>query len=89
MRGGTQLQTFKSVGKRTYAIASSLTLLHNSVVHVTVVAINWAGLRTVSYSEPILVDLTGPVIYNVQDGDEGLNRIKLYSVHLTFLWHNI
>ena len=71
VRGGTQLQTFKSVGKHTYATLSSVTLLHDSVVHITVIAINYAGIRTVSYSNPILVDLTGPLISNIIDGEKG------------------
>ena len=75
VRGGTQLQTFKSVGKHTYATLSSVTLLQHSVVHITVIAINYAGIRTVSYSDPILVDLTGPVISNIIDGEKG----EIYS----------
>ena len=50
-------------------------LLHDSVVHITVIAINYAGIRTVSYSDPILVDLTGPLISNIIDGEKG----EIYS----------
>lgn len=90
VRGGTQHQVFKSTGKKTFAQTSSLTLLHNSVVHVTVVAINWAGLRTVSYSDPILLDFSPPLIYNVLDGDEeGLynNGITYIGISILELLH--
>ena len=46
-------------------------LLRDSVVHITVIAINYAGIRTVSYSDPILVDLTGPLISSIIDGEKG------------------
>ena len=68
VEGGTQLQSFISVGLSTFAQNSSLRLIHNSVVYVTVMAVNGAGLRTVSYSDPIHVDLTPPVITQVFDG---------------------
>ncbi|KAL3843250.1 hypothetical protein ACJMK2_021192 [Sinanodonta woodiana] len=66
--GGSQLQDFRSVGLRTFAFNSSLKLKHNSRVHVTVVATNAVGLKTVSYSEPIIVDLTPPVLEVINDG---------------------
>ncbi|KAK3612517.1 hypothetical protein CHS0354_024489 [Potamilus streckersoni] len=66
--GGSQLQDFRSVGLRTFAFNSSLKLKHNSKVHVTVVATNAAGLKSVSYSEPIIVDLTPPVLEVINDG---------------------
>ncbi|KAK3612504.1 hypothetical protein CHS0354_024474, partial [Potamilus streckersoni] len=66
--GGTQLQDFHSVGLRTFAYNRTLKLTQNSKVHVTVVATNAAGLKTVSYSEPITVDFTPPVLNVVRDG---------------------
>ncbi|KAK3589056.1 hypothetical protein CHS0354_008706 [Potamilus streckersoni] len=66
--GGTQLQNFQSVGTETFAFTSSLHLTHNSKVHITVVATNAAGLKTVSYSDPIIIDLTQPVFDYVNDG---------------------
>ncbi|XP_078575732.1 uncharacterized protein LOC144861635 [Branchiostoma floridae x Branchiostoma japonicum] len=71
VKGGTQLQGFKSVGRSTSARNEGLHLQHGSSVHVTVVATNAAELRTVVYSEPAVVDLTPPVISNIQDGVEG------------------
>jgi hypothetical protein len=38
------------------------------VVYITVIAINAAGLRTVSYSDPIMIDLTRPECQFVNDG---------------------
>ena len=68
VQGGTQLQEFTSVGRRTFAYRSDLHLTHNTDVYVTVVAINSAGLRTVSYSDQIIIDLTPPVFTYVNDG---------------------
>ncbi|KAI8519528.1 hypothetical protein Bbelb_027850, partial [Branchiostoma belcheri] len=70
LSGGTQLQGFKSVGRRNFARNESLHLQHGSSVHVTVVAMNAVELRTVVYSEPAIVDLTPPVIRNIRDGTE-------------------
>ncbi|KAK3101903.1 hypothetical protein FSP39_007221, partial [Pinctada imbricata] len=66
--GGTQLQGFESVGKSNFAYNSSVVLVHNSSIYVTVVASNTAGLQNVAYSTPILVDLTGPSFSGVYDG---------------------
>ena len=41
---------------------------HNSTIYVTVVAVNGADIRTVSYSDPVRVDLTPPVFEYVNDG---------------------
>ena len=68
VQGGTQLQPFVSVGRRTFASNNTLRLEHDTVVYITVVAVNAAGLRTVSYSDPILIDLTPPVCSIVTDG---------------------
>ncbi|XP_078573997.1 uncharacterized protein LOC144860568 isoform X2 [Branchiostoma floridae x Branchiostoma japonicum] len=70
VKGGTQLQGFKSVGRTTSGRNENLHLQHGSSIHVTVVATNAAELRTVGYSEPAVVDLTPPVISNIQDGVE-------------------
>ena len=69
VQGGTQLQDFKTVGRQTFAYAYDLHIIHNSVVYVTVVAINRAGLRTVSYSDSIIIDKTPPVFSGVFDGN--------------------
>ena len=68
VQGGTQLQSFVSVGRRTFASNNTLRLDHKTVVYITVVAINAAGLRTVSYSDPIMIDLTKPECKFVNDG---------------------
>lgn len=69
VEGGTQIQTFKNVGRRSYGRAEGLHLDHNTEVFVTVVAINQAELQTVSYSHPIKVDLTPPVFRYITDGE--------------------
>lgn len=69
MQGGTQLQDFVTVGRENFAYTNSLNLTHNSQVFVTVVAINGAGLRTISHSQPILVDLTPPEFHFVHDAE--------------------
>ena len=69
MKGGTQLQTFKSVGVRTHALNTELTLAHGSKVTVTVMATNAAELVSLAYSEAVTIDLTPPVIHYVNDGD--------------------
>ncbi|XP_053398947.1 uncharacterized protein LOC128556937 [Mercenaria mercenaria] len=68
VQGGTQLQPFVSVGRQTFASNNALRLEHGTVVFLTVVAVNAAGLRTVSYSDPILIDLTLPECKYVNDG---------------------
>ncbi|XP_019617771.1 PREDICTED: uncharacterized protein LOC109465072 [Branchiostoma belcheri] len=69
-RGGTQLQTFRSVGRNTHAQNSHIRLDHGAFIHVTVVAENAVELKTVVYSDPVLVDLTPPVISDVKDGSQ-------------------
>ena len=81
MQGGTQLQDYKTVGRQTFAYAYDLHLIHNSIVYVTVVAINRAGLRTVSYSDPIIIDKTPPVFLGIYDGDT-LGGFSITHVHL-------
>ena len=66
--GGTQLQNFKSVGTQTNAINTELTVSHGSFVYVTVTAKNAADLISVVTSDPVLIDLTTPIIHSVLDG---------------------
>ena len=58
--GGTQLSEFKSTGRRSFGMNDQLILSHGAHVHVTVVAENEAGLRSVIYSTPVLIDITPP-----------------------------
>ncbi|XP_035696851.1 uncharacterized protein LOC118430248 [Branchiostoma floridae] len=85
VRGGTQLQDFKTVGRNTHAHNEDVRLSHGSFVHVTVVAENEAALRSVVYSDPVLVDLTPPVISLVKDGsdeeDVDFQQSKTVTVH--------
>ena len=69
MPGGTQVQEFQSIGKRTHGFASGLSLTHNRNIYITVVAMNAAGLSSVSISEAITVDKTPPVITDLNDGE--------------------
>ncbi|XP_070570802.1 uncharacterized protein [Ptychodera flava] len=68
VEGGTQLQAFTSVGSKSHGQNDDLHLSSGSSVHVTVVGKNAAGLRTVTYSDPILVDLTPPQLCCIKDG---------------------
>ena len=68
MQGGIQLQEFKSVGVQPFGTNSDIYLPHNTTVYISVVAINGAGLRTISYSDPLLIDLTPPEFDYVNDG---------------------
>ncbi|XP_041351012.1 uncharacterized protein LOC121369995 [Gigantopelta aegis] len=67
--GGTQVQDFQSVGERTHGFTSGLTLTHNTEIYITVVATNAAGLSSVSISGAIKVDMTPPVITDMNDGE--------------------
>ena len=58
--GGVQLQNFRSLGRQTHARADALLLQHGTELHVTVVAENAAGLKTVIYSDARTIDLTAP-----------------------------
>ncbi|WAR04731.1 hypothetical protein MAR_020100, partial [Mya arenaria] len=69
VRGGTQLQEYTSVGRNEFASSNTIQLQHNTVVFVSVMAVNGAGLRTVSYSEKIYIDLTPPLFDYIHDGD--------------------
>ncbi|XP_065943774.1 uncharacterized protein [Magallana gigas] len=68
-KGGTQIQGFRNVGLNNFAYNANVTLVHNTFVHITAIASNVVGLQGISYSEPVLVDLTPPDIVNVYDGD--------------------
>ena len=78
MQGGTQLQEFKSVGVQLFGTNSDIYLPHNTTVYISVVAVNGAGLRTISYSDPLLIDLTPPEFDYVNDGFiEGMSKQDL------------
>ncbi|CAH1783333.1 unnamed protein product, partial [Owenia fusiformis] len=72
VQGGTQLQSYISVGLKSYGINTNLHLVHGMVVHVTLLVRNNAGLTSVIYADPIVIDHTPPVIKHVwhsQDQD--------------------
>lgn len=81
-KGGTQIQGFQSVGLKNFAYNANVTLVHNTFVHITAIASNVVGLQGISYSEPVLVDLTPPDIVNVYDGDLSS---KLYYQYIVFI----
>ncbi|KAI8510730.1 hypothetical protein Bbelb_116460, partial [Branchiostoma belcheri] len=85
-RGGTQLQTFKSVGRNTHAQNSHIRLDHCAFIHVAVVAENAAELKTVVYSDPVLVDLTPPVISDVKDGSQLLDLDYQNTSVISLYW---
>ncbi|XP_078574183.1 uncharacterized protein LOC144860694 [Branchiostoma floridae x Branchiostoma japonicum] len=87
VQGGTQLQAFTSVARRTSARNEDLRLKHGSSIHVTVVATNAAELKTVVYSDPVVVDLTPPVISEIKDGAEGDDVYYQSSPMLTVNWN--
>ena len=68
IKGGTQLQSFTSVGTQTDAINTGLNMQHGSYVYVTVMARNAADLIAIATSRRILIDLTPPRIDYVMDG---------------------
>ncbi|XP_038050879.1 uncharacterized protein LOC119724031 [Patiria miniata] len=86
-RGGTQLQTFTSVGTQTDAMNSNLRMAHGSRVYVTVIARNAADLITRATSDPVVIDLTPPIIHAVADGRD-LNDVDFSADDsaLTFSW---
>ena len=43
-----------------FGFNDNITLVHNTYIYVMAIATNAAGLRGISYSDPILVDLTPP-----------------------------
>lgn len=66
--GGIQIQNFKSTGLVAFGSKNDVTLVHNASVYYTVIASNAVGKMAVSYSGRILVDLTPPLIPEVNDG---------------------
>jgi len=82
-RGRDKLQDFTTLGLATFASTSKLDLVHNTNVYVTVVAENGAGLRTVSHSQPILIDLTPPVFSFFHDAEyDGMYFPLISSLYL-------
>ena len=79
MRGGIQLQNFKSVGRRQFDVNSNLNLPHQTTLYITVVATNGADLKTVIYSDPLLIDKTPPYISAVNDGNIEGNSLQFCS----------
>lgn len=67
-RGNAEMQHFQSVGVNNFGYNYNITLAHSSQVHVTVVAINAAGLQAKAYSAGVDIDNTPPVINQVHDG---------------------
>ena len=51
-----------------FGFNNNVTLAHNSLIYITAIATNAAGLSAVAYSDPVLVDLTPPNIKYVYDG---------------------
>ncbi|WAR04893.1 hypothetical protein MAR_020262 [Mya arenaria] len=87
VRGGTQLQEYTSVGRNEFASSNTIQLQHNTVVFVSVMAVNGAGLRTVSYSEQIYIDLTPPEFEYVYDGDSSDFDIQFQtSLNISMAW---
>lgn len=70
-RGGVQLQSYVSVGRRQHAGMHGLALVHGTRLHVTVVARNAAGLTSVAHSRPLVVDMTPPEFGPLLDGRAG------------------
>ena len=72
VRGGQQKQRYGSTGTIPSGLSKPLSLVHNEVVYVTVVATNFAGLKEVFYSRPFVVDHTPPhVSGRIWDGVGG------------------
>jgi len=51
-----------------FAYNYNVSLAHTSIIHITVIATNAAGLRREAHAEDLLVDLTPPEILFVNDG---------------------
>ena len=56
------MKDFQSTGKHSGGSLTGMRVQHGTVLHVTVVATNAAGLSTMVYADPVIVDLTPPVI---------------------------
>jgi hypothetical protein len=50
-----------------FGFNTNVTLVHNTFIYITAIATNAAGLKGVSFSDPVLVDLTPPNIKYVYD----------------------
>ncbi|XP_055958617.1 uncharacterized protein LOC130013975 [Patella vulgata] len=84
VKDGNQIRAFTSVGRNQQATASGLNLAHNTLLYLTVMSTNGAGLTTVSQSESIVVDMTPPIISEINDGiedDVNFQLTKLISVN--------
>lgn len=66
--GSTEIQAYTSVGLNNFAYNYNVTLAHTSLIHITVIATNAAGLTRKAHAEDFLVDLTPPIIMFVNDG---------------------
>ncbi|KAK2183533.1 hypothetical protein NP493_308g03123 [Ridgeia piscesae] len=86
VRGGVQLQNFRSVGRQTHACADGLLLQHGTEVHVTVVTENAAGLKTAIYSDPWKVDLTPPDLCCLVDGGSEKDISSQTARNLSITW---
>ena len=89
--GGTQILPFSSIGHQTDTRTEMLHIHHSTQVHVTIVSENAAGLISILYSDPVIVDLTPPdicclkVIY-VNYIDHRFS-IKVYDLFILILWY--
>ena len=79
VRGGTQLQDFTSVGDKSHATNTGLILTHVAQVFVTVTARNRAGLVSVAYSKPVIVDFTPPEILFVREKTHSLQGKFIFA----------
>ncbi|XP_046557193.1 uncharacterized protein LOC124266445 [Haliotis rubra] len=82
--GGSQIQEYTDVGRKVQGDISGLKLTHNSSLYITVMAMNAAGLTTVSRAQPIVVDLTPPLFSHISDGpgsDEDHQTSSVVSVN--------
>ncbi|CAC5407072.1 unnamed protein product [Mytilus coruscus] len=66
--GSREIQGFTSVGLNNFAYNYNVSLAHTSVIHITVIATNAAGLRHEVHAGDLLVDLTPPIIDFINDG---------------------
>ena len=77
---------YSVTGGNSWANSDLLSFVHNSSIYLSVSATNNAGLGTVVYSEPILVDLTPPELRGeLKEGNE-MDRGYFNSSALTLDW---
>ncbi|KAL5007590.1 hypothetical protein ScPMuIL_016396 [Solemya velum] len=79
LEGGIQILNFQDVGLNRYAHLSGVDLIHDTHLHVTVVAINAVGLHSVSYCDPVHVDLSPPEFIFVHDGKSEVNDVDVQN----------